>query len=92
MHFYIIQILYYDEGMDTTDGEGSYKVLIGMALVNAIQKKDESSMKNYHDFADAFIRRLDRESSTYSEVRLIFDRYLTSSLKEKNKRETNCWE
>ena len=76
-----------DEGMDTTDGEGSCKVLIidGMALVNDIQKKDESSMKNCQDFADAFIRRLDRESSTYSEVRLIFDRYLTSSLKEKTR-------
>lgn len=76
-----------DTGMEVNDGEEGYKVLIldGMALVNSIQKKDESSMKTCQDFAEAFIRRLDREASSYSEVRLIFDRYLTSSLKEKTR-------
>ena len=69
------------------DGDESYKVLIidGMALVNAIQKKDETSIKTCQDFADAYIRRLDREAWSCSEVRLIFDRYLTSSLKEKTR-------
>ena len=76
-----------DAIMNVADDAESYRVLIidGMALVNAIQKKDETSIKTCQDFADAFIRRLDREAGTCSEVRLIFDRYLTSSLKEKTR-------
>ena len=76
-----------DAEIEISGGNEGNKVLIvdGMALVNAIQKKDESSMKNCQEFAEAFIRRLGREASSYSEVRLIFDRYLTTSLKEKTR-------
>ena len=76
-----------DAEIEISGGNEGNKVLIvdGMALVNAIQMKDESSMKNCQEFAEAFIRRLGSEASSYSEVRLIFDRYLTTSLKEKTR-------
>ena len=63
------------------------KVLLidGMALVNTVQKKDENAMKTCKDFADAFLRKLGKESEGFSEVRLLFDRYLAGSLKEKTR-------
>ena len=57
----------------------------GMALVNTVQKKDENAMKTCKDFADAFLRKLGKESEGFSEVRLLFDRYLAGSLKEKTR-------
>ena len=82
-----------DAEIEISGGNEGNTVLIvdGMALVNAIQKKDESSMKNCQEFAEAFIRRLGREASSYSEVRLIFDRYLTTSLKEKTREKRTAW-
>lgn len=38
-------------------------------------------MKTCKDFADAFMSKLNKEASGFTEVRLIFDRYLASYLK-----------
>ena len=58
----------------------------GMALVNSMSKND--NIRTCSDFANLFCERLINISIDYNEVRLIFDRYISSSLKEqmRNKR------
>ena len=51
-----------------------------MALVNSVSKTDQ--MKTCDDFAQAFIERLSTISANYDEVRLVFDKYIDSSLKD----------
>ena len=53
----------------------------GMALVNTIQKTD--SMKTCKDFAKVFVQTLVHLTRCYDEIRLIFDRYVQGSLKQK---------
>ena len=53
----------------------------GMALVNSVSKTDQ--MKTCDDFAQAFIERVSTISANYDEVRLVFDKYIDSSLKDK---------
>ena len=53
----------------------------GMALVNTIQKTD--SMKTCKDFAEVFVQTLVHLTRSYDEIRLIFDRYVQGSLKQK---------
>ena len=68
----------------STSNEGymtsSNRVLIvdGMAVVNQV---DFKPLKTYKDFALAFVNRLAHMVSDYTEVRLIFDRYLQQPLK-----------
>ena len=64
---------------------GVQKVIIidGMALVNKINKG--KSMKTCKDFAEMFTKQLHKESEPYKEVRLIFDRYLENSLKNRTR-------
>ena len=52
-----------------------------MAIVNKMKKT--AAMRTCSDFAIAFIDYLVYESRYFKQVRLIFDRYLTTSLKGK---------
>ena len=67
----------------------SYKVIFieGMALVNSITKTED--IKTCRDFAMVFIDRLAKITEKYSEIRLVFDRYITSSLKKQNENPEN---
>ena len=69
------------EGRIEGDQE-SYKVLLidAMALVNSINKTDQIIYCS--DFANAFTEKLVNISIMYHEVRLVFDQYKDSSLKE----------
>ena len=55
-------------------------IIDGMALVNAIPKTER--IKTCKDFLD----QLSNMADEYDEVRLVFDRYINSSLKEQMKR------
>ena len=55
----------------------------GMAVVNKMKKTD--AMRTCNDFAIAFIDYLAYESRYFKQVRLIFDRYVTTSLKGKTR-------
>ena len=68
------------------DTSPKYKVIIidGMALVNAIPKSER--IKTCKDFAQVFFDQLSNMDGDYGEVRLVFDRYIDSSLKEQMRR------
>ena len=61
------------------------KVIIidGQAVVQGMTKLP--GMATICDLGDAFVMRIDRMSRTYVEIRVIFDRYSTGSLKEKTR-------
>ena len=60
----------------------AYQVVIidGMAVVNSVTKTDQ--MKTCQDFADSFLAIICKTAANYDEVRLVFDRYMNTSLKE----------
>ena len=64
------------------DTSPTYKVIIidGMALVNARPKAER--IKTCKDFEQVFLDQLSNMAGDYDEVRLVFDRYINSSLKE----------
>ena len=68
------------------DTSPKYKVIIidGMALVNAIPKTER--IKTCKDFAQFFLDQLSNMADEYDEVRLVFDRYINSSIKEQMRR------
>ena len=68
------------------DTSPKYKVIIidGMALVNAIPKTER--IKTCKDFEQVFLDQLSTMAGDYDEVRLVFDRYINSSLKEQMRR------
>ena len=68
------------------DTSPTYKVIIidGMALVNAIPKTERIKTCKY--FAQVFLDQLSNMAGDYDEVRLVFDRYINSSLKEQMRR------
>ena len=68
------------------DTSPKYKVIIidGMALVNAIPKTER--IKTCKEFAQFFLDQLSNMADEYDEVRLVFDRYINSSLKEQMRR------
>ena len=79
------------EGLaELNDTSPKYKVIIidGMALVNAITK---TGIKTCNDFAQAFLDQLSNMADEYDEVRLVFDRYINSSLKEQMRRKRTKW-
>ena len=51
----------------------------GMADVNQIKKSD--AIRTCKEFAKVFVTRVLHAAESYNEVRLIFDRYIASSLK-----------
>ena len=55
----------------------------GMGLVNRIKKSD--NIKACKDFADVFVQRIMHESRSIQQVNLIFDHYMTSSLKSRTR-------
>ena len=60
----------------------SHKVIIidGMAVVNSVTKTEQ--MKTCQNFADAFLQIICNMAAQFDEVRLVFDRYIKTSLKE----------
>ncbi|KAK6182328.1 hypothetical protein SNE40_010039 [Patella caerulea] len=60
----------------------AYRVIIidGMAVVNSVTKTDQ--MKTCQDFADSFLAIVCNIATNNDEVRLVFDRYMKTSLKE----------
>ena len=68
------------------DTSPKYKVIIidGMALINAIPNTER--IKTGKDFAQAFLDQLSNMADEYDEVRMVFDRYINSSLKEQMRR------
>ena len=66
---------------DTSKNKKSVIIFDGMALVNSIQKTE--CVKTCKDFAEVFLANLIQASHGYNEVRLVFDRYMQGSLKEK---------
>lgn len=71
--------------LNIIDAQHRTKVLIldGMAMVNALPKEKCSDfpIKTCQDLATLFIRQLVSKCHGYDEVRLVFDRYVTNSLK-----------
>ena len=68
------------------DTSPKYQVIIiyGMAPVNAIPKTER--IMTCKDFAQVFLDQLSNMADEYDEVRLVFDRYINSSLKEQMRR------
>ena len=58
-------------------------IIDGQAVVQSMTKL--LGMDKIRDLGDAFIKRIDRLVKGYSEGRIIFDRYITGSLKEKTR-------
>lgn len=73
-----------DKGNDDDHLSSSVRVLIidGMAVVN---KVDMKSLQSCKDFADAFVQRISSTVRGYTEVRLVFDRYIQQSLKSRTR-------
>ena len=59
-----------------------YRVIIidGMVVVNSVTKT--SNIKTCQDFADSFLAIICNMAANCDEVRLVFDRYMQTSLKE----------
>ena len=51
-----------------------------MAVISWVIKIDR--MKTCQDFADSFLAIICKMAANYDEVRLVFDRYMKTSLKE----------
>ena len=68
--------------VDPAGESSSYRVIIidGMAVVNSVTKMEQ--MKTCQNFADAFLQIICNMAAQYDEVRLVFDRYIKTSLKE----------
>ena len=71
--------------MDTMEESLSHRVIIidGMAVLNSISKTE--NIKTCQDLANVFIQMISNMSKQYDEVRLVFDRYISTSLKEQMK-------
>ena len=67
---------------DNTMTSDRVLIIDGMAVVNQI---DFTPLQTCKDFAMAFVTRLTYMISDYTEVRLIFDRYLQQSLKARTR-------
>ena len=65
-----------------TNQPSAYRVVIieGMSVVDSVTKIDQ--MKMCQDFADFFLAIICKMAANYDEVRLVFDRYMKTSLKE----------
>ena len=64
------------------ESSSSYRVIIidGMAVVNSVTKTEQT--KTCQNFADAFLQIICNMAAQYDEVRLVFDQYIKTSLKE----------
>ena len=64
-----------------------YKVILfdGMALVNTLPKEYYGQLRTCADLVELFIKQLMSKCFGYDEVRLVFDRYISESLKAKTR-------
>ena len=56
-----------------------------MGIVNSISNENSKYVKTCEDFINVFTNQIIDESQRFSEIRLIFDFHLHTSLKSKNK-------
>ena len=56
-----------------------------MAIVNSISIENSKFIKSCEDFANVFTNQIIEESQRFSEIRIIFDLYLDTSLKAKTR-------
>ena len=56
-----------------------------MGIVNSISNENSKYVKTCEDFVNVFTNQIIDESQRFSEIRIIFDFYLHTSLKSKNK-------
>ena len=56
-----------------------------MGIVNSISNENSKYVKTCEDFVNVFTNQIIDESQRFSEIRLIFDFHLHTSLKSKNK-------
>ena len=68
--------------VDPAGESSSHRVIIivGMSVVKAVTKTEQ--MKTCQNFADAFLQIICNMTAEYDEVRLVFDRYIKTSLEE----------
>ena len=76
-----------DEIVACTSSLSRSKVIIfdGMAVVNSLPKDKNDKIETCKDLADLFIQQLTLKSIGYDEIRLVFDRYISDSLKFKTR-------
>ena len=65
--------------------EGNYKVLIIDAMAEVQSLKKTPDMQTIQDLVNAFIARIQYKAEHYNELRVVFDRYLENSLKNKTR-------
>ena len=71
-------------GLNDTSSKHKVIIIDGMAFDNAIPRTER--IKTCKDFAQFFLDQLSNMADEYDEVRLVFDRYINSSLKEQMRR------
>lgn len=69
-----------DDAQYQSDEIRKVVIVDGMAIVNRVDIK-KKEIRNCADFAKCFNDIIDRETAEYHEVRVIFDRYKSNSLK-----------
>ena len=64
------------------NNDNNFKAIIfdGMAVANRINIK-KSKLKSCSDYASAFVNIIKREARDFHEIRVVFDRYISNSLK-----------
>ena len=67
------------------NGNNSAIIFESMAIVNSISNENLKYIKTCEDFVNVFTNQIIDESQRFSEIRIIFDFYLHTSLKSKNK-------
>ena len=68
--------------VDPAGESSSYRLIIidGMAVVNSVTKTEQ--MKTCQNFADVFLQIICNMAAQHDKVRLVFDQYIKTSLKE----------
>ena len=59
-------------------------VIDGMALVNRVHKNPD--METWKDFAEGFVALMMTAFQGFDEIRLVFDRYISQSLKSRTRK------
>lgn len=70
-------------GLNLNNDKDRVIIIDGQAVVQSMKKS--SGMNSIKDFGDAFLQRICRMMKQYSEGRVIFDRYIGESLKDKTR-------
>ena len=67
------------------NGKSSAIIFERMAIVKSISNENSKYIKTCEDFANVFTNQIIGESQRFSEIRIIFDFYLHTSLKSKTR-------